>query len=96
METALETAKKEWSGRFEKARQQLFLGNISLTEREQNLVGYLRENPGQKISSTRWAEISKISHDSALRDLNSLVQKGVLAKSSGKGRSTKYELKEFS
>lgn len=96
METALETAKKEWSGRFEKARQQLFLGNISLTEREQNLVGYLRENPGQKISSTRWAEISKISHDSALRDLNSLVQKGVLAKSNGKGRSTKYELKELS
>ncbi len=96
MEAALETAKKEWSGRFEKARQQLFLGNISLTEREQNLVGYLRDNPGKKISSTRWAEISKISHDSALRDLNSLIQKGVLAKSSGKGRSTKYELKEFS
>lgn len=95
VEAALETARKEWSGRFETARQQLFLGKIPLTKREQNLVGYLRENSREKISSTEWAEISKISHDSALRDLNSLVQKGVLIKSGGKGRSTNYEPKEI-
>ncbi len=96
IEAALETAKAEWAERFEAARQEIFLGKISLTDREQNLVRHLREKPGQKISSSQWAEISKISHDSALRDLNNLVQKGVLIKSSGKGRSTKYGLKDIS
>lgn len=96
IEAALETAKEEWSEYFETARRQLFLGKISLTEREQNLVGILREKSDKKISSTKWAEISRISHDSALRDLNSLLKKGILAKSNGKGRSTKYELKELS
>ncbi len=96
MEAALETAKADWSERFETARRQLFLGKIPLTEREQNLVESLRKKLGHGISSTEWAELSKVSHDSALRDLNSLVQKGVLVKSGGKGRSTKYELKALS
>lgn len=92
MEAALEKAKEEWEARFEMARQRLFLGNISLTEREQNLAEYLREHPEEKISSTKWAQVSGISHDSALRDLSRLVEKGIIRKTNGKGRSTKYEL----
>lgn len=92
METSLENAKREWSERFETARRQLLLGKIPLTEREQRLAEYFREHPQEKVSSTSWAIVSGISHDSALRDLNRLVEKGVVKKTNGKGRSTKYEL----
>lgn len=92
METSLENAKREWADRFEMTRRQLLLGKIPLTEREQRLAEYFREHPQEKISSTRWAIVSGISHDSALRDLNRLVEKGIVKKTNEKGRSTKYEL----
>jgi Fic family protein len=77
---------------FENARQQLSLTGIPLTEREQKLVEHLRTNPNSFISSSEWASLAGISHDSALRDLNGLVQKKVLQKSNGRGRSTRYFL----
>jgi Fic family protein len=92
METALLNAEREWSAEFEASRRRLFLGGVSLSEREQGLVRYLEEHPGERLSSSLCAKISGVSHDSALRDLKSLVEKGVLSKLGGKGRNTRYEL----
>jgi len=91
-EKSLLRASENLTDQFENTRQQLSLSGIPLTEREQKLVDYLQENSNSPISSSEWASISHISHDSALRDLNGLVQKNVLQKSNGKGRSTRYFL----
>jgi Fic family protein len=47
-----------------------------------------------KLTSSKWAAIAKCSLDTALRDINDLVDRGVLRKSSAGGRSTSYELTE--
>ena len=45
------------------------------------------------LNTTKWAKIGKCSQDTALRDIQDLIEKGILIKSDQGGRSTKYELK---
>ena len=45
-----------------------------------------------KLTSSKWAKIAKCSHDTALRDINDLVEKKVLVKEEAGGRSSSYAL----
>jgi len=45
-----------------------------------------------KLTSSKWAQITKSSQDTALRDIDDLVTKGILAKDEAGGRSTSYSL----
>jgi len=42
----------------------------------------------------KWGKLAKCSHDSATRDIKDLMDKGVLQKDPGAGRSTSYSLIE--
>lgn len=44
------------------------------------------------ITSSKWAKIAKCSTDTALRDIQDLINKNILRKTEGGGRSTSYEL----
>lgn len=48
-----------------------------------------------KLTSTKWAKLTKTSQDTAARDIADLVAKGLLRKGEAGGRSTAYELKRF-
>lgn len=48
-----------------------------------------------KLTTGKWAAIAKCSPDTALRDLDDLVARGVLRKSDSGGRSTNYELNDL-
>ena len=45
--------------------------------------------------SSKWAALAKCSQDTALRDIDDLVRRGVLARDAGGGRSTSYSLAEI-
>jgi Fic family protein len=45
------------------------------------------------LNTTKWAKIGKCSQDTALRDIQDLIEKRILVKSEQGGRSTNYELK---
>ncbi len=45
------------------------------------------------LNTTKWAKITKCSQDTALRDIQDLIEKGILVKSERGGRSTNYEMK---
>lgn len=45
-----------------------------------------------KLTNKKWAAIGKCSSDTALRDMNDLVIRGVLRRTEAIGRSTSYEL----
>jgi Fic family protein len=45
-----------------------------------------------KLTSTKWAKLAKTSPDTALRDINALVDLGVLVRNASGGRSTSYSL----
>jgi Fic family protein len=45
-----------------------------------------------KLTSSKWAAIAKCSQDTAGRDIDDLVRRGVLMKDAGGGRNTSYSL----
>lgn len=65
---------------------------MALNERQVKLLNKLLDGFEGKLTSTKWATIAKCSPDTALRDINDLLARGVLQKSDAGGRSTNYEL----
>jgi Fic family protein len=45
-----------------------------------------------KLTSSKWAKLTKSSQDTAQRDITDLVQRGILVRSEEGGRSTSYTL----
>ncbi len=66
-----------------------------LNERQVKLLNRLLDGFEGKLTSSKWAAIAKCSPDTALRDINDLLVRGVLRKSDAGGRSTSYELNDL-
>ncbi len=45
-----------------------------------------------RLTTSKWAKLARCSQDTALRDITFLVDRGMLARNPGGGRSTSYEL----
>ncbi|NTW33796.1 MAG: hypothetical protein HGB12_14440 [Bacteroidetes bacterium] len=56
------------------------------------MINKLLDGFDEKLSSSKWASISKCSSDTALRDIQYLMSQNILLKKSTGGRSTNYEL----
>lgn len=65
---------------------------VALNERQSEMLNKLLDDFEGKLTSTKWVKIMECSPDSALRDIQDLIQKGLLEKEEGGGRSTNYRL----
>ncbi len=65
-----------------------------MNERQVKVVNMLWDGFQGKLTSSKWAKITKTSQATALRDITDLIDKGVLVASSAGGRSTNYLLKD--
>ena len=61
-------------------------------QRQVLLLNKLVDGFDGKLTSSKWAKIAGCSHDTALRDINDLVEKKVLIKEDGGGKNTSYVL----
>lgn len=52
---------------------------VSLSERQRTTINRLLQEDKTRVMSRIWAHLAKCSSDTALRDLNDLVQKGVMS-----------------
>ena len=68
------------------------VAHLQFNERQQAMVNRLLDGFEGKLTAAKWAQISKCSHDTALRDINELISNGVLNRSEAGGRSTSYHL----
>lgn len=66
----------------------------TINERQRVILKRLLDGFTGKLTTTKWAKLAKSSHDTALRDIQDLIEKGVLKKDTGGGRSTSYSLIE--
>ncbi|MBN2729222.1 MAG: Fic family protein [Bacteroidales bacterium] len=66
---------------------------IIVNERQKKLINKLLDGLDGKLTSVKWAKIAKCSKDTAIRDINDLIAKGILQKEAAGGRSTNYEFK---
>ncbi len=63
-----------------------------LNERQHKMLNKLLDGFKGKLTTSKWAKICKCSQDTALRDIQDLIQKDILQKEISGGRSTNYEL----
>lgn len=66
---------------------------LTINDRQRKVLNLLMDDFEGVLSTTKWAKIGKCSQDTALRDIQDLMEKGILMKSPQGGRSTNYELK---
>jgi len=63
-----------------------------INERQKKLLNKILDGFDGKLTSSKWAKIAKCSKDTAIRDINDLIDKDILQKEAAGGRSTNYEL----
>lgn len=61
-------------------------------ERQKMMLGKFLDSFDGKLTSSKWAKIAKCSQDTAARDIQDLVNKGILVKDLAGGRSKNYLL----
>lgn len=61
--------------------------------RQHEIINLLLDDFYGKLTSSKWAKITKCSQDTALRDITDLLERGILVKEEAGGRSTSYHLK---
>jgi Fic family protein len=66
--------------------------NTPVNERQRLMINKLFDDFYGKLTSSKWAKITKTSTDTALRDIKDLMEKGILTQDKAGGRSTNYTL----
>jgi Fic family protein len=89
---AIEGAQAALSGVIAKARYWEKLRDVPLNERQRIVIRKLLEGFEGKLTTSKWAALTKSSQDTALRDIQQLVERGVLMRNEAGGRSTSYSL----
>lgn len=67
---------------------------VPVNERQRKVINRLWDGFDGHLSTSKWAKMCHCSQDTALRDINSLVSKGMLRAASSGGRSAHYLLPE--
>lgn len=66
---------------------------VNLNDRQRKIINMLMDDFEGVLNTTKWAKIGKCSQDTALRDIQDLIDKEIMVKREQGGRSTNYELK---
>ncbi|MGA3189340.1 MAG: Fic family protein [Bryobacteraceae bacterium] len=75
-----------------KARFWEAVASVSLNERQRAMLSRLLDGIEGPLTNAKWAKMAKCSADTALRDLQYLVDHGVLVRGEAGGRSTSYSI----
>ena len=81
-----------WQNIFRKAESWGKHKGTPVNERQLMMINRLFDGFFGKLTSPKWAKITKTSTDTALRDLKDLIGKGILTQGKAGGRSANYTL----
>ena len=90
---AIERSSQELRGVMERSAFWAGLDATPLNDRQRKVLSMLVADFDGKLTARKWAKICKVSPDTALRDINDLIGKGVLERDAPGGRSTSYSLR---
>jgi Fic family protein len=89
---AIENADATVDKVLQKARFWQRFAAAPLNERQAMMLNRLPDGFEGKLTTSKWAKMTKSSHDTALRDIKELIERGALRQEAGGGRSTSYAL----
>lgn len=89
---AVQGAEATLTGVLDKAQFWQRWAGTPMNARQTTVLNRVLDGFEGKLTNAKWAALSKCSADTALRDINDLLARGVLRRLEGGGRSTGYEL----
>jgi Fic family protein len=92
LDRAFDGAERTLESVIFKARFWERVADQKFNDRQRAMLNRLLDGFEGKLSSSKWAKIMKTSQDTASRDINDLVSRGLLVKDEAGGRSTSYSL----
>ena len=91
LQRALEQAQENLQSILNKARiWERIHQDGPVNERQHAVINRLLDGFEGKLSTSKYAKLAKCSQDTALRDINELIVRRILAREAGGGRSTGY------
>ena len=95
LDRAVEGAESTLAGVLHKARVWNAIKGEPINARQRMVLNRLLDGFDGKLTSSKWAKLTKSSPDTALRDISDLVLRGVLERDQAGGRSTSYSLSKL-
>lgn len=92
---AIDGAQTTLGGVLSKARFWEKFAAVPINERQRLVLNRLLDGFEGKLTSSKYAALAKCSQDTALRDIEALVEHGALVRNPAGGRSTSYSLATF-
>jgi Fic family protein len=89
---AIEGAHTTLAAVVTKARFWESIGGVSVNDRQRLVLNRLLDGFEGKLTSSKYAKLTKCSQDTAARDIAALVERGALIRNPEGGRSTSYSL----
>lgn len=92
LQSAVQAAHESLESVLFKARFWQQWAGTALNDRQVKLLNRLLDGFDGQLTTGRWSRMAGCSSDTALRDIADLVNRGILRKQEGGGRSTRYAL----
>lgn len=92
LDRAIDASNENLSAVLKKARFWEKHASTNLNTRQRFMLNKLLDGFEGKLTSSKWAILTKTSPDTALRDIQNLINKRILVNEVGGGRSTSYIL----
>jgi Fic family protein len=89
---AIDGARETLGAVLAKARFWDGILGVALNDRQRMVLNRLVDGFAGKLTTSKYAKLAGVSHDTALRDILHLVEEGVLVQNPEGGRSTSYAL----
>lgn len=94
LERAIDAAEESLAAVLRKARLWERINQHPVNERQRNVINRLLGDFEGHLTTSKYGKLAKCSSDTALRDIQDLLARGILIANPGGGRSTSYRLGE--
>jgi Fic family protein len=89
---AIDSAQTTLGSILTKARLWETIASVEINPRQRQVLNRLLDGFEGKLTTSKYAQLAKCSHDTALRDILALVENDILVRNPEGGRSTSYAL----
>ena len=94
LDRTIDDANEKLSSVLHKARLWQKINLKPVNDRQRMVINRMLDDFKGHLTTSKYAKLAKCSNDTALRDIRELLERGIVAKNSGGGRSTSYRLAE--
>jgi Fic family protein len=94
LDHAIDGAETGLAGVLTKARIWDRVNQRPVNERQRTVINRMLNGFQGFLTTSKYAKLAKCSTDTALRDIQELLDRGIIVKNPGRGRSTSYRLAE--